>query len=441
MERIPPHSEEAERSALGAVMLNKDVLYDVLEEVTADDFYNESHKEIFSAIWELSKKNSAVDLLTVIEELKKRKGLEVAGGRAYLAQLTADVPSTVNAAEYAKIVAEKAILRRMIKASESITEKGYSYGTNAKDIVEYAEKEIFKIAQNRQKSDYTSINEVLLENLAAIDRATKNKGKLLGTPTGFRDLDELLNGLQKSNLIIVAARPSMGKTAFALNIAQQTAVKEGSSVIVFSLEMSKEQLGQRLLASQAKVETTKLQKGNLEKHDWECINVAIEEMSRAKIVIDDTPGISIMEIKNKCRRLKMSSGLDLIVIDYLQLMSSSEKSENRQTEISAISRNLKMLAREMDCPVIALSQLSRAVENRPNRKPNLSDLRESGAIEQDADVVIFLYRDDYYTKEESEKPGICQINIAKNRTGPTKEIELTWVARYTKFGDKAILTK
>lgn len=439
MERIPPHSEDAERSVLGAVMLNKDVLYDVMEEVSPDDFYNEGHKEIFCAIWELSKRNQAVDLLTVTEELKNRKGLEAAGGRAYLAQLTVDVPSTVNAAEYAKIVAEKAILRRMIKASEGITEKGYAYGTEAKSILEFAEKEIFNIAQNRQKSDYTKLQDVLLENLSAIDRATKNKDKLLGTPTGFRELDKLLNGLQKSNLVIVAARPAMGKTAFALNIAQQTAVKEGSSVIIFSLEMSKEQLGQRLLSVQSRVEMSKLQRGTLEKNDWERVNLAIDDMSRAKLVIDDTPGISLMEIRNKCRRLKMSSGLDLIVIDYLQLMSSPERADNRQAEISAISRNLKLLAREMDCPVIALSQLSRAVEQRPNHTPNLSDLRESGAIEQDADVVMFLYRDDYYNKESSDKPGICDIIIAKNRSGPTETVELTWVERYTKFSDKATI--
>lgn len=438
MERIPPHSEDAERSVLGAVMLNKDVLYDVMEEVTPDDFYNESHKEIFCAIWELCKRNNAVDLLTVTEELKNRKGLEVAGGRAYVAQLTVDVPSTVNAAEYAKIVAEKAILRRMIKASEEITEKGYGYGTEAKDILEYAEKEIFNIAQNRQKSDYTSIQQVLLENLSAIDRATKNKDKLLGTPTGFKALDKLLNGLQKSNLVIVAARPAMGKTAFALNIALQTAVKEDSSVIVFSLEMSKEQLGQRLLSVQSRVDMQKLQRGTLDKGDWERVNLAIDDMSRAKLVIDDTPGISLMEIRNKCRRLKMSSGLDLIVIDYLQLMSSPERNENRQAEISAISRNLKLLAREMDCPVIALSQLSRAPEQRPNHTPNLSDLRESGAIEQDADVVMFLYRDDYYNRETTDRPGVCDVIVAKNRSGPTETINLTWVERYTKFSDQAI---
>ncbi len=437
-ERIPPHNEEAERSVLGAVMLNREVLFDVLEEVEADDFYNTAHKEIFNAINQLYRDNKAVDVLTVSEELKKRGVLQMAGGRAYVAQLTLDVPSTVNAVEYAKIVSEKAILRRMIAASEDITDKGYKATMDAKEILDYAERSIFSIAEKNQKNDYSDIQSVLLTNIQGIDEAAKNQGKVLGTPTGFKALDDKLNGLQKSNLIIIAARPAMGKTAFALNIAQQSAVKEGSVVLIFDLEMSKEQLGQRLLSSQARVESDKLQRGMLDKKDWDRVNLALDEMQKAKIYIDDTPGISLIEIRNKCRRLKAEKGLDLIVIDYLQLMSSPEKGDNRQAEISAISRNLKLLAREMDCPVIALSQLSRAPEQRPDHRPNLSDLRESGAIEQDADVVIFLYRDDYYNKENSEKPGVCEINIAKNRSGPTDTIELTWVARYTKFSDMAL---
>ncbi len=437
-ERIPPHNEEAERSVLGAVMLNREVLFDVLEEVEADDFYNTAHKEIFNAINQLYRDNKAVDVLTVSEELKKRGVLQMAGGRAYVAQLTLDVPSTVNAVEYAKIVSEKAILRRMIAASEDITDKGYKATMDATEILDYAERSIFSIAEKNQKNDYSDIQSVLLTNIQGIDEAAKNQGKVLGTPTGFKALDDKLNGLQKSNLIIIAARPAMGKTAFALNIAQQSAVKEGSVVLIFDLEMSKEQLGQRLLSSQARVESDKLQRGMLDKKDWDRVNLALDEMQKAKIYIDDTPGISLIEIRNKCRRLKAEKGLDLIVIDYLQLMSSPEKGDNRQAEISAISRNLKLLAREMDCPVIALSQLSRAPEQRPDHRPNLSDLRESGAIEQDADVVIFLYRDDYYNKENSEKPGVCEINIAKNRSGPTDTIELTWVARYTKFSDMAL---
>ena len=435
-ERIPPHNEEAERSVLGAVMLNKDVLSEVLEEVTADDFYNESHREIFRAIWELYKDNVAVDMLTVCEELKKRKSLDMAGGRAYIATLTAEVPSTANAVEYAKIVAEKATLRQMIKTSEDITEKGYDAKMAAGEILDYAESGIFKIAQKRQKNDYAKIQDVLLNNIKIIDAASQNKDKIVGIPTGFKDIDEKTSGLQRSDLIIVAARPAMGKTAFALNIAQQSAVKAGSSVIIFSLEMSKEQLGQILLAMQARVEMQKLKQGDLDRKDWDRITMALDELNNTKIVIDDTPGISIMEMRNKCRRLKAEQGLDLVVIDYLQLMSMQGKSDNRQQEISTISRNLKLLAREMDCPVIVLSQLSRAPEQRQDHRPILSDLRESGSIEQDADIVIFLYRDDYYN-ENTDKPGVCEVNIAKHRSGPTDKVELTWVSRYTKFSDKA----
>ena len=437
IERIPPHNEEAERSVLGAVMLNKDVLSDVLEEVTADDFYNESHREIFRAIWNLYNENTAVDMLTVCEELKKRKALDMAGGRAYIATLTAEVPSTANAVEYAKIVAEKATLRQMIKTTEDITEKGYDAKMAAGEILDYAESSIFKIAQKRQKNDYSKIQDVLLTNIKLIDAAAQNKDKIVGIPTGFKDIDEKTSGLQRSDLIIVAARPAMGKTAFALNIAQQSAVKAGSSVMIFSLEMSKEQLGQRLLAMQARVEIQKLKQGDLDRKDWDRITMALDELNNTKIVIDDTPGISSMEMRNKCRRLKAEQGLDLVVVDYLQLMSLQGKTDNRQQEISTISRNLKLLAREIECPVIVLSQLSRAPEQRQDHRPVLSDLRESGSIEQDADIVIFLYRDDYYN-ENTDKPGVCEVNIAKHRSGPTDKVELTWVSRYTKFSDKAL---
>ena len=359
------------------------------------------------------------------------------GGRAYIATLTAEVPSTANAAEYAKIVAEKATLRQMIKTSEDITEKGYEAKMDAAEILDYAESGIFNIAQRRQKNDYAKIQDVLLENLRIIDEASKNKDKIVGIPTGFKELDEKTSGLQRSDLVIVAARPAMGKTAFALNIAQQSAVKAGSSVIIFSLEMGKEQLGQRLLAMQARVEMQKLKQGDLDRTDWDRISMAANDLNGTKIVIDDTPGISLMEMRNKCRRLKAEQGLDLVVVDYLQLMKFDGKADSRQQEISAISRNMKLLAREMDCPVIVLSQLSRAPEQRPDKRPILSDLRESGSIEQDADIVIFLYRDDYYNPE-TETPGVCEINIAKHRSGPTGKIELTWVSRYTKFSDKAM---
>ena len=438
VERIPPHNEEAERSVLGAAMLSKDALYDVIEEVKADDFYNESHREIFKAIMELYRANSPVDMLTVCEELKTAKALDMVGGRAYIATLTSEVPSTINAGEYAKIVTEKAALRQLIDTAEDIKNKSYEGKEDPQQILNFAESGIFSISQKRQKSDYTAIQDVLLKNVEIIDEASKNQGKVVGIPTGFKDLDELTSGLHRSDLIILAARPAMGKTAFALNIAQQTATKAGASVLIFNLEMSKEQLGQRLLAIQARVEMQKLKTGTLERKDWDRLNMALDELHSSKIFIDDTPGVSIMEMRNKCRRLKAEHGLDLVVIDYLQLMQGDGRTDNRQQEISAISRNLKLLAREMDCPVIVLSQLSRAPEMRQDHRPILSDLRESGSIEQDADIVIFLYRDDYYNPDNSEKHGICEVNLAKHRSGPTDKVELTWVERYTKFSDKAL---
>lgn len=436
MERIPPNNQEAERSALGAAMLSKEALMDVAEEVRAEDFYNESHREIFKAIMNLYRENKAVDMLTVCEELKKQKALDMVGGRAYIGTLTSEVPSTANAGDYSKIVSQKAMTRQLIRASEEITARGYEDKTPAEELVNRAEAEIFQIAQKRQKNDYAKIQDVLMKNLKQIDEAERNKGGVVGLPTGFKQLDEKTSGLQKSDLIIVAARPGMGKTAFALNIAAQSAIKADASVMIFSLEMSQEQLGQRLLAMEAKVESEKLKKGTLELKDWDSINLALNQLNATKIVIDDTPGVSIMEMRNKCRRMKAEMGLDLIVVDYLQLMTFDGRTDSRQQEISALSRHLKLLAREMNCPVIVLSQLSRAPEQRQDKRPMLSDLRESGSIEQDADIVIFLYRDDYYN-ENTEKPGVCEVNLAKHRSGPTDRIELTWVARYTKFSDKA----
>ena len=436
MDRIPPHNEEAERSALGACMLSKEALMDVAEEVKAEDFYNESHREIFRSIMRLFRENTSVDMLTVCEDLKKQKALDMVGGRTYIGTLTAEVPSTANAGDYARIIAEKAMLRQMIAASEEIAVKGYEDKEAADTLINDAEASIFRIAQRRQKRDYAKIQDVLMKNLRLIDEAEQNQGNATGLPTGFKRLDEITSGLQKSDLIIVAARPGMGKTAFALNIAAQSAVKANASVMIFSLEMSQEQLGQRLISMQAMVASEKLKKGTLERQDWDKINVALDQLNETKIVIDDTPGITVMEMRNKCRRLKAEQGLDLIVIDYLQLMTYEGRTDNRQQEVSALSRHLKLLAREMDCPVIVLSQLSRAPEQRQDKRPMLSDLRESGSIEQDEDIVIFLYRDDYYN-DNSEKPGICEVNLAKHRSGSTEKMELTWVARYTKFSDMA----
>lgn len=437
IERVPPHNSDAEKSVLGAGMLSKDALADAIDAVKAEDFYDAANKEIFTVMVELFRNNISVDIVTVCDELKKRKSLDMVGGRPYIATLSSVAPSTVNAGEYAKIVAEKAAMRRLIQTADDIRDKSFEGSMDPSEILDYAEQGIFEIAQRGQKSDYSPIKEVLLENVAMIDKAIQTQGQVVGLSTGFKKLDELTSGLQKSTLVIIAARPAMGKTAFALNIAQNAAIRAGASVIIFSLEMAKAELGQRLLSMESRVEMEKLKNGNIERADWDRINMALDSLSKSNIHIDDTPGISVMEMKNKCRRLKAEKGLDLIVVDYLQLMNSEGKSDSRQQEISALSRYLKLLAREMDCPVIVLSQLSRAPEQRTDHRPILSDLRESGSIEQDADIVMFLYRDDYYNQENSEKPGVCEINIAKHRSGKTETFDLTWVARYTKFSDKA----
>ena len=435
--RIPPHSLEAEKSVLGAAMLSEEALGDVAETVRPDDFYDKNHKEIFEAILDLNRKSLPVDVLTVSEELKKRGSLNMVGGRAYVASLSSSTPTTSNAPEYARIVSEKAAIRRLIAAADGIVDKGYDGGMAASQMIDFAEREIFEISQSRQKGKYTHIQEALLSNLDAIDKASQMEDGLTGITTGFADLDAKTSGLQKSDLIILAARPAMGKTAFALSLARNAAVKGNASVMIFSMEMAKEQLSQRLLSMESKVELQKLKKGNLDRRDWEDINIAMDVLSGTNIHIDDTAGISIMEMKSKCRRLKAEKGLDLVVIDYLQLMNPEVKADSRTQEISVLSRNLKLLARELDCPVLVLSQLSRAPETRTDHRPMLSDLRESGSIEQDADIVIFLYRDEYYNKENTEKPGECEVIVAKHRSGPTGTIDVSWIERYTQFKDKA----
>lgn len=432
--RIPPHSVEAEKSVLGASLLSKDALFDVVETVKPEDFYDENHKEIFKAMLELHRKNAPVDALTVAEELKKRNSLNMVGGRAYIASLSSGTPTTSNAMEYAKIVAEKAAVRRLINTADDIVTKGYDDSMDANQMLDYAESGIFEISQARQKGQYTHLKDVLLTNIEIIDKASQLDGGLTGVTTGFKYLDEKTSGLQKSDLIILAARPAMGKTAFALSLSLNAAVKGGASVMIFSMEMSKEQLGQRLLSMESKVDMQSLKTGRLERRDWDDINIALDVLSKANIHIDDTAGINIMEMKSKCRRLKAEEGLDLVVIDYLQLMTPEGKADSRTQEISVISRNLKLLARELDCPVIVLSQLSRAPETRTDHRPMLSDLRESGSIEQDADIVIFLYRDDYYN-EDTEVPGECEVIIAKQRSGPTGTVKVTWLDKLTKFVD------
>ena len=432
MERIPPHNLDAEKSVIGAAMLSKDALFDVLEEVKADDFYSKAHKEIFSVITDLQRRNIPVDVLTVAEELKRRNTLEVVGGRVYVATLSSEVPSLANAKDYAKIVAEKAILRSLIQTADGIPSKGYEGKEDTLDILEYAEKGIFEIAQSKQHKDMAPISEILMTNLNEITARMAHKGGVTGVTSGLIDLDKKLSGFQKSDMIVLAARPSMGKTAFALNVALNAALKGNAKVLIFSLEMSKEQLSQRILSMESRVESQKMSTGDVDTADWDKIATALDSLDKADIVIDDTPGIKMMEIKNKCRRMKAENGLDMIILDYLQLMEGEKRSDNRQQEITGLSRGMKLLAREMDCPIIVLSQLSRAPDQRENHRPVLSDLRESGAIEQDADVVLFLYRDEVY-HEDTEKPGVCEVIVAKHRNGPIGTVDVGWQSKFTRF--------
>ena len=433
-ERIPPHSIEAEKSVLGSVLQSREALFEVLEILEPEDFYSEHHKEVFEAVRELNRRSEPVDILTVSEELKKRNTLAMVGGRAFVASLPTEAPSTANAESYAHIIKEKAILRSLIQASADILDRSYKDKTDSQEVLSFAEQEIFNIARAKQKKDYTSLYDVMMENISQIDAMASTEGKLIGLTTGFVDLDEKTAGLQKSNLIIVAARPAMGKTAFVLNLAQNAALKADAKVLIFSLEMSKEELGMRMLSSDTCIDLAKLKTGDLNRGEWEDLYIGIDRLTKAGIYIDDTPGISLMEMKNKCRRLKAEKGLDLVIVDYLQLMEA--KAESRQQEISKLSRSLKILAKEMDCPVIVLSQLSRAVEQRIEKKPQLSDLRESGAIEQDADLVMFLYRDEYYNPD-TDKPNTCEVILAKHRGGSTGTVELAWLGKYTKFADKS----
>ena len=389
---------------------------------------------MFEAVRELNRRSEPVDILTVSEELKKRNTLAMVGGRAFVASLPTEAPSTANAESYAHIIKEKAILRSLIQASADILDRSYKDKTDSQEVLSFAEQEIFNIARAKQKKDYTSLYDVMMENISQIDAMASTEGKLIGLTTGFVDLDEKTAGLQKSNLIIIAARPAMGKTAFVLNLAQNAALKADAKVLIFSLEMSKEELGMRMLSSDTCIDLAKLKTGDLNRGEWEDLYIGIDRLTKAGIYIDDTPGISLMEMKNKCRRLKAEKGLDLVIVDYLQLMEA--KAESRQQEISKLSRSLKILAKEMDCPVIVLSQLSRAVEQRIEKKPQLSDLRESGAIEQDADLVMFLYRDEYYNPD-TDKPNTCEVILAKHRGGSTGTVELAWLGKYTKFADKS----
>ncbi len=430
IQRIPPNSIEAEQSVLGAMLLDKEAISTVTEQISGEDFYREAHKEIFEAIVEIYDKGEPVDLITLPERLKTRNTLDAVGGITFLTNLMDAVPTTHNVKYYAKIIEDKSLLRRLIKSSNDIISKSYQASEDIGEIIDDAEKGIFNISLNRSTQGFTHVKNILNVNFDKIEELY-----LTGVPTGFNDLDGKLSGLQKSDLVLVAARPSMGKSSFMMNIVQHASVRDKITTAIFSLEMSKEQLTQRLLCAEALIDSHRLRIGDINEDEWIKLARAMGPLSEAPIFIDDTPAISITEMRAKCRRLKLEHNLGLIVIDYLQLMQGKSSSDNRQQEISEISRSLKALAREINVPVMALSQLSRAPEMRADHRPILSDLRESGAIEQDADVVMFLYRDEYY-HPDSDKKNIGEVIIAKQRNGPTGTVELVWLGQFTKFVNK-----
>ena len=436
IKRVLPHSIEAEQAVVGAMLMDRDAILTASELISGEDFYQKAYGTIFDTVVEIFNEAKPVDLVTLQERLKEKDVPAEISSLEFVRDLVDAVPTSANVKYYSEIVAEKSMLRRLIKLNEEITNQCYLSKEPMEAILEMTEKKVFELVQKRNTGDFVPIKDVVLNALEKIESASKTNGSVTGIPTGFLDLDYKMSGLQPSDLILVAARPSMGKTAFVLNIAQHVAFKENKSVAIFSLEMSKEQLVNRLFSLEAQVDSQSLRTGNLKDEDWEKLIESAGIIGKSKLIIVDTPGISISELRSKCRKFKAEQGLDLIIIDYLQLMTGrvGGRSESRQQEISEISRALKGLARELNVPVIALSQLSRAVEQRPEHRPMQSDLRESGAIEQDADVVMFIYRDDYYNKD-TELKNIAEIIIAKQRNGSIGTINLTWLPNYTKFAN------
>lgn len=437
IKRILPHSAEAEQAVVGAMLMNKDAIMTAAEILTGDDFYQTAYGILFDSMTELFQAGKPVDLITLQEHLKEKDVPPEISSMEFARDLLASVTTSANVKFYAEIVREKATLRKLIKINETVTNACYQENQPLAEILDKAEKGVFALAERGNVQEYTPIKRVVLNALDVIEKASKTTGSVTGIPTGFIDLDYKLSGLQRSDLVLIAARPSMGKTAFVLNIAQHVAFRQNLSVAVFSLEMSKEQLVNRLFSLESHVDAQILRTGNLRDTDWEKLIEGAGRIGKSRLVIDDTSGISIPEMRSKCRKFKLELGLDLIIIDYLQLMSGSggKSNESRQQEISEISRSLKGLARELNVPVIALSQLSRAVEQRTDKRPMLSDLRESGAIEQDADVCMFIYREDYYIPDTEDK-GIAEIIIAKQRNGPVGTVRLAWIPQYTRFGNE-----
>jgi replicative DNA helicase len=432
LDRIPPQNLEAEQAVLGAILLDSDSLVTAMERINSDDFYRTSHQRIYESMVELAEENEPIDLITLTAKLQNKQELEEIGGIKYLSELAHAVPTAANIDYYAQIVEEKSMLRRLIRAATNIVTDGYASTDDVSDLLGEAEKKILEISQRRSGSGFIAIRDVLMEVFDKVEFLYNNKGGTTGVKSGFQDLDKMTSGFQRSDLIIVAARPSVGKTAFALNIAQNVGVREKETVAIFSLEMGAPQLVQRMICAEANVDASRMRTGFLETDDWEKITMAIGSLSEANIYIDDSPSATVADIRARCRRLKQEKGLGMILIDYLQLIHGRGKGDNRQQEVSEISRTLKQIARELDVPVIALSQLSRGVEQRQDKRPMMSDLRESGSIEQDADIVAFLYRDDYYDKE-SEKKNIIEIIIAKQRNGPVGTVELAFLKNFNKF--------
>jgi len=436
--KLPPQNVEAEQSILGSILLENGSINAALEIINKGDFYNESHRKIFSVIVELSEKNEPVDLITLSNALKDRSLLDSIGGTAYLASLVDNVPSAANVANYAKIVKEKAILRGLIGSATEIINSCYETGSDVDQVLDKAEHSIFEISENKVRPSFYLMKDIIKESFRAIEDLFTRKELITGVGTGFEKIDDMTSGLQNSDLIIIAGRPSMGKTAFALNIAQFAALETQTPVAIFSLEMSKEQLAFRMLASEARVDSQRLRKGFLGETDWPKLTTAAGRLSEAPLFIDDTPAITVLEMKAKSRRLKADQGLGLIVVDYIQLMRAGGYTNSREQEISEISRSLKALAKELKVPVIALSQLNRKVEDRPNRRPQMADLRESGAIEQDADVIAFIYRDEVYNKsDDNPDKGVAEIIIGKQRNGPTGSVKLAFLDKFTTFENLA----
>lgn len=434
IKKILPHSGEAEQSVIGSMIMDRDAITTASELIVAEDFYQSQYAVLFDTILELYNGGKPVDLITLQNRLQEKNISPELSSLDFIRNLVTVVPTSANVKYYAGIVKEKAILRRLIKVAEQITNQCYLNKEPLETILEQTEKQVFDVIQNKTSEDFVSIQEIVIHALESMEAAAKNRGSVTGIPTGFYDLDFKTAGLQPSDLILIAARPSMGKTAFVLNIAEYVALKINIPTVIFSLEMSKDQLVKRLISMNAQVDSQAIRTGNIKDEDWIKIAESARTIGSSPIIIDDTPGISISELRSKCRKFKLEYNLGLVIIDYLQLMSGNKKSESRQQEISEISRALKALAREISAPVIALSQLSRAVEQRPDKRPMLSDLRESGAIEQDADVVMFIYRDEYYNRD-TEEAGISEIIIGKQRNGPTGTLKLKWLSQYTKFGN------